>query len=86
MALFQGETEANPVEGIPVISRDGRKNSSSSWEITGSSPMDYTGSLEFQGSRGREAPQVSLCLMNFSSLTKFNFSSLFNIMLTFSSR
>ena len=45
--------------------------------------MDYPKSLEFRGFRGSGAPQVRLCLMNCPSITKFNFSSLSNILLTF---
>ena len=48
--------------------------------------MDYPGSLEFRGSRGRGAPQVNLCLMNCSSITKLNFSFLSNIVSTFSGK
>ena len=70
------------LRGIPATSRDVRINSSSSQEITGSSPMDYLGSLESRGFQSRGA-QVSLHLMNCSSITKFNFSFLSNIVSTF---
>ena len=73
------------LRGIPATSRDVRINSSSSQEITGSSPMDYLGSLESRGFQSRGA-QVSLHLMNCSSITKFNLFSLSNIVLTFLGR
>ncbi|GFY96879.1 hypothetical protein Acr_11g0011850 [Actinidia rufa] len=40
------------------MSRDGGKNSSLSWEITKSLPMDYLGILELRGFRGCGAPQI----------------------------
>ncbi|GFS30824.1 hypothetical protein Acr_00g0014360 [Actinidia rufa] len=53
--------------GIPTMLRDGRRNSSSSEEITRSSPMDYPGSLKFRWSRGRGTPQSFLRNLGFDS-------------------